>query len=70
VTRLCQNPTIYPTLWEKEIVGANCRAIEQCYSLIFDRKFLFAVVERMPGNEAIYKRVLDDEDFQKALMGL
>ena len=25
---------------------------------------------RMDGNEAIYKRVLDDEDFQKALMDL
>ena len=40
------------------------------FRLVFDRKFLSTVVERMDGNEAIYKRVLDDEDFQKALMDL
>ena len=32
--------------------------------------FLGTVVERMDDNEAIYKRVLDDEEFQKALMDL
>ncbi len=40
------------------------------FRLVFDRKFLSTVVERMDGNEAIYKRVLDDEEFQKALMDL
>ena len=40
------------------------------FRLVFDRKFLSTVVERMDGNEATYKRVLDDENFQKALMNL
>ena len=40
------------------------------FRLVFDRKFLSTVISRMDGNEAIYKRVLDDADFQKALMDL
>ena len=40
------------------------------FRLVFDRKFLATVISRMDGNEAIYKRVLDDADFQKALMDL
>jgi len=40
------------------------------FRLVFDRKFLGTVVERMDGNESIYKRVLDDDEFQKALMDL
>jgi type I restriction enzyme R subunit len=40
------------------------------FRLVFDRMFLGTVVERMDDNEAIYKRVLDDEEFQKALMDL
>jgi type I restriction enzyme R subunit len=40
------------------------------FRLVFDRKFLSTVVDRMDGNDAIYKRVLDDEEFQKALMDL
>ena len=40
------------------------------FRLVFDRMFLGTVVNRMDGNEAIYKRVLDDEEFQVALMDL
>jgi type I restriction enzyme R subunit len=40
------------------------------FRLVFDRKFISTVVERMDNNEAIFKRVLDDEEFQKALMDL
>jgi type I restriction enzyme R subunit len=40
------------------------------FRLVFDRMFLGTVIERMDDNESIYKRVLDDEEFQKALMDL
>jgi hypothetical protein len=40
------------------------------FRLLFDRMFLGAVVGRMDDNEAILKRVLDDPEFQKALMDL
>ena len=40
------------------------------FRLVFDRMFLGTVVSRMDGNDAIYKRVLDDEEFQMALMDL
>ena len=40
------------------------------FRLVFDRKFLSTVISRMDGNEAIYKRVLDDSEFQKTLMDL
>ena len=40
------------------------------FRLVFDRMFLGTVVERMDENEAIYKRVLDDREFQHALMDL
>jgi type I restriction enzyme R subunit len=40
------------------------------FRLVFDRMFLGTVVGRMDDNEAIFKRVLDDEDFQKTLMDL
>jgi type I restriction enzyme R subunit len=40
------------------------------FRLVFDRMFLGTVVSRMDGNDAIYKRVLDDEEFQVALMDL
>ena len=38
------------------------------FRLVFDRMFLGTVVERMDDNEAIFKRVLDDPEFRKALM--
>ena len=40
------------------------------FRLVFDRMFLGTVVGRMDGNDAIYKRVLDDKEFQVALMDL
>jgi type I restriction enzyme R subunit len=40
------------------------------FRLVFDRMFLNRVVERMDDNEEIYRRVLDDEAFQKTLMDL
>jgi type I restriction enzyme R subunit len=40
------------------------------FRLVFDRMFLSTVVGRMDDNEAIFKRILDDPEFQAALMDL
>ncbi len=40
------------------------------FRLVFDRTFLNTVVSRMDDNEAIFKRILDDPDFQAVLMDL
>lgn len=40
------------------------------FRLVFDRIFLRTVVGRMDENEAIFKRILDDSEFQAALMDL
>ncbi len=37
------------------------------FRLVFDRKFLQTVITRAGGNEEIYKKILDDEDFRIAL---
>ncbi len=38
------------------------------FRLVFDRMFMNTVVARMDQNEAIFKKILDDEEFQKALI--
>ncbi len=40
------------------------------FRLVFDRMFLNTVVGRMDENEAIFKRILDDEEFRQALTDL
>ena len=40
------------------------------FRLVFDRMFLNTVVGRMDDNEAIFKRILDDPEFQSALTDL
>ncbi len=37
------------------------------FRLVFDPKFMNTVVNRMDANEAIFKRVLDDDDFREVL---
>jgi type I restriction enzyme R subunit len=37
------------------------------FRLVFDPKFLNLIIGRMDANEAIFKRVLDDEDFRRLL---
>jgi hypothetical protein len=37
---------------------------------VFDRMFMGTVIGRMDDNEAIFKRILDDDEFQKTLMDL
>ena len=38
------------------------------FRLVFDREFIDTVVKRMEGNEEIFKRILDDADFQAAIL--
>ncbi len=45
---------------------ANNNTIDN-FRLVFDRKFMQTIVTRVDSNEEIYKRILDDEDFQAAL---
>ena len=40
------------------------------FRLAFDDRFLSTVVSRMDENEAIFKRILDDEEFRQVLMDL
>jgi type I restriction enzyme, R subunit len=38
------------------------------FRLVFDRTFIETVVRRMDSNEEIFKRILDEEDFQHVLL--
>lgn len=38
------------------------------FRLVFDRRFLQTIVTRVDANDEIYKRILDDEDFQATIM--
>jgi len=40
------------------------------FRLVFDRTSLRTIVGRMDENEAIFKRILDDPEFQATLMDL
>jgi type I restriction enzyme R subunit len=40
------------------------------FRLVFDNRFMNTVVSRMDENEAIFKRILDDEEFRRVLMDL
>jgi len=40
------------------------------FRLVFDNRFMGTVVSRMDDNEAIFKRILDDEEFRSVLMDL
>ncbi len=42
----------------------------ESFRLVFDHRFLDTVVSRMDENEAIFKRILDDEEFRQVLMDL
>jgi type I restriction enzyme R subunit len=38
------------------------------FRLVFDRTFIETVVQRMEGNEEIFKRILDDADFRRTIL--
>jgi type I restriction enzyme R subunit len=37
------------------------------FKLVFDRNFLKTVISRMDENDALFKRILDDTEFQEAI---
>jgi type I restriction enzyme R subunit len=37
------------------------------FKLVFDRNFLKTVISRMDENDAQFKRILDDTEFQEAI---
>ena len=47
---------------------ARANSLEN-FRLAFDGRFMHDVVDRMDENEAIFRRILDDEDFRAFLMG-
>jgi type I restriction enzyme, R subunit len=52
-----------------EEISAQARASRfDNFRLVFDKVFLNTVVRRMDDNEAIFKRILDDQEFQSVLM--
>lgn len=51
-----------------EELAAQARANDlEHFRIVFDRKFLNHIVARMGDNEAIFKRILDDEEFRGLL---
>jgi type I restriction enzyme R subunit len=51
-----------------ESLAARAQANDfDTFRLVFDRTFLDTVVQRMEGNEDIFKRILDDAAFQHAM---
>ena len=38
------------------------------FALVFRRTFMDTIVKRMDSNEAIFKRILDDDEFQALLI--
>jgi type I restriction enzyme R subunit len=55
-------------LADPEVVDqARSNTLEN-FRLVFDRRFLDTLVGRMDENEAIFRRILDDEEFQQALL--
>ena len=52
-----------------ETLGAQARANDfQNFRLVFDREFLSTIVGRVDQNDAIFKKILDDEDFKQTLL--
>ena len=52
-----------------ETLGAQARANDfQNFRLVFDRQFLSTIVGRVDQNDAIFKKILDDEDFKQTLL--
>jgi type I restriction enzyme R subunit len=52
-------------------VAAQARANSlENFRLVFDQRFLPTIMARVDENEAIFRRILDDEEFRKALLDL
>jgi type I restriction enzyme R subunit len=51
------------------IAQARSNTMEN-FRLAFDERFMNTVIEQMDDNEAIFKRILDDDEFRQVLMDL
>ena len=51
------------------IAQARGNSLEN-FRLVFDNRFMDTVVTRMDDNEAIFKRILDDDEFREVLMDI
>jgi type I restriction enzyme R subunit len=52
-----------------EELGPQARAnTADNFKLVFDKRFLELVIRRMDGNEALFKKILDDEEFRTLLL--
>lgn len=54
---------------DRGVAQAKTNSLEN-FRWVFDNRFLGTIVSRMDDNEAIYKRILDDEEFRKTLLDL
>ena len=52
---------------DPELAAQARENTKENFALVFDRKFIDTIVQRMDSNEGIFKRILDDEDFRTAL---
>lgn len=57
-------------LADKEVTDQARQNTIENFKLVFDRNFLKTVIRRMDENEAIFKKILDDEEFRQVLRDL
>ncbi len=57
-------------LADEDVLAQATHNTYENFRLVFDPRFLATIIGRMDQNEAIFKRVLDDEEFAKALLEL
>jgi len=57
-------------LADPEVVAQAKNNTPDNFRLVFDNRFMNTVVGRMDLNEAIFKRILDDEEFRQVLTDL
>ena len=54
-------------LADPEVTDQACNNTIDNFKLVFDRNFLKTVISRMDENDALFRRILDDPEFQAAI---
>ncbi len=54
-------------LADKEVTDQARQNTIENFKLVFDRNFLKTVISRMDENDALFRRILDDPEFQDAV---
>ncbi|MEX0985436.1 MAG: type I restriction endonuclease [Actinomycetota bacterium] len=52
---------------DPELAAQARENTKENFALVFERKFIDTIVKRMDSNEEIFKKILDDEEFRRAL---